>query len=271
MVFASRATPRRYAPFMPYEVQTTVYEGPFDLLLHLITREEVDLWEISLSAIVDAYLAEVEGMGVVDLDGATEFLVIAATLVELKCRRLLPGTVDVDVDEELALFEERDLLLARLLECKTFRDAGSALARLAATAGLSHPRTAGPEPLLLALAPDLLAGVSPADLRGAYLRATEPKPPPRVDIDHVAPIRVSVRDVVDELAASLPVHRQVTFRQLTSGVSSRLDVIVRFLAVLELYKQGLVELDQPSTFGELTVTWTGPETAALATVDVYEG
>src|SRR3712207_1802775 len=109
---------------MPYEVQTTVYEGPFDLLLHLITREEVDLWEISLSAIVDAYVTEVERMDVVDLDGATEFLVIAATLVELKCRRLLPGPADVDVDEELALFEERDLLLARLLECKTFRDAG---------------------------------------------------------------------------------------------------------------------------------------------------
>ena len=256
---------------MPYEVQTTVYEGPFDLLLHLITREEVDLWEISLSAIVDAYLAEVEGMGVVDLDVATEFLVIAATLVELKCRRLLPGTAEVDVDEELALFEERDLLLARLLECKTFRDAGSALARLAGAAGLSHPRTAGLEPHLLALAPDLLAGVSAADLRAAYLRATEPKPPPRVDIDHVAPIRVSVHDVVDELTASLPARGKVTFGRLTSGVATRLDVIVRFLALLELYKQGLVELDQPSTFGELTVVWTGHQTAELATVNAYEG
>jgi segregation and condensation protein A len=256
---------------MPYEVQTTVYEGPFDLLLHLITREEVDLWEISLSAIVDAYVAEVERMEVVDLDGATEFLVIAATLVELKCRRLLPGPADVDVDEELALFEERDLLLARLLECKTFRDAGEALARLAGAAGLSHPRTAGLEPHLLELAPDLLGGVSPTDLRAAYLRATEPKRPPSVDLDHVAPIRLSVRDVVDELAVSLPTRGAVTFRRLTSGLASRLDVIVRFLAVLELYKQGLVELDQPSTFGDLTVTWTGSATAALATVDVYEG
>ncbi len=262
---------RPYCSYVPYEVQTTVYEGPFDLLLHLITREEVDLWEISLSAIVDAYLAEVERMGVVDLDGATEFLVIAATLVELKCRRLLPGPADVDVDEELALFEERDLLLARLLECKTFRDAGEALARLAGAAGLSHPRTAGLEPHLLELAPDLLGGVTPADLRAAYLRATEPKRPPKIDLDHVAPIRLSVRDVVDELAVSLPAQRRVTFRRLTAGVPTRLDVIVRFLAVLELYKQGLVDLDQPSTFGELTVTWTGPATAELAAVDVYEG
>jgi segregation and condensation protein A len=257
---------------MPYEVQTTVFEGPFDLLLHLITREEVDLWEISLSGIVDAYVAEVERMGAVDLDGATEFLVIAATLVELKCRRLLPGPADVDLDEELALFEERDLLLARLLECKTFRDAGEALARLAGAAGLSHPRTAGPEPHLLVLAPDLLAGVSPADMRAAYLRATEPKPPPpRVDLDHVAPIRVSVRDVVDELAVTLPASGRVTFRHLTQGLATRLDVIVRFLALLELYKQGLIDLDQPSTFGELSVTWTGPASAELAAVDVYEG
>src|SRR5919199_692861 len=144
---------------MPYEVSTPVYEGPFDLLLHLITREEVDLWEVSLAAIVDAYVAEIERMGTVDLEVATEFLVVAATLVELKCRRLLPGPDDVELDEELALFEERDLLLARLLECKTFRNAASAMSRLAAAAADSHPRTAGLEPRFLALTPDLLAGV----------------------------------------------------------------------------------------------------------------
>ena len=256
---------------MPYEVQTTVYEGPFDLLLHLITRDEVDLWEVSLSAIVDAYLAEIERMGVPDLDAATEFLVIAATLVELKCRRLLPGPDDVELDEELALFEERDLLLARLLECKTFRDAGAALARLGEAAGLSQPRTAGLDPHLLALAPDLLAGVSAADLQAAYLRATTPRPVPRVDLDHVAPVRISVRDVVDELVVALPTAGPVTFRHLARHLPTRLDVIVRFLALLELYKQGLVELDQPSTFGELTVTWTGASTSELAAVDAYEG
>ena len=113
-----------------YEVSTEVFEGPFDLLLHLILREQVDLYEISLARIVDAYLAEVERMEALDLDVATEFLLIAATLVELKARRLLPDREDVDLDEELALWEERDLLLARLLECKTFKDAAGVLRRL---------------------------------------------------------------------------------------------------------------------------------------------
>ena len=154
---------------MPYEVHTPVYEGPFDLLLHLILREEVELWEVSLSAIVDAYLAELEGLvngpgtqPILDLDVATEFLLIAATLVELKARRLLPGLEDLELDEELLRFEERDLLLARLLECKTFKDAAAALQRLSTEAGRSYPRTAGLEDRFLEIAPDLLAGVSAA-------------------------------------------------------------------------------------------------------------
>jgi segregation and condensation protein A len=114
---------------MAYEVQTSVFEGPFDLLLHLILKQEVDLWEISLSVIVDAYLSELERMDHLDLDVATEFLLIAATLVELKARRLLPGVDEVELDEELLRFEERDLLLARLLECKTFKDASKVLER----------------------------------------------------------------------------------------------------------------------------------------------
>ena len=115
---------------MGYEVATPVFAGPFDLLLHLILREQVDLYEVSLADIVDAYLAEVERLSVVDLEVATEFLLIAATLVELKTRRLLPGAEPVDLDDELAVWEERDLLLARLLECKTFQDVAEVLARL---------------------------------------------------------------------------------------------------------------------------------------------
>src|SRR4051794_11992427 len=136
---------------MAFAVATPVFEGPFDLLLHLILREQVDLYEISLSRIVDAYLVEVERMEVVDLDVATEFLLIAATLVELKARRLLPGRDDVDLDEELSLWEERDLLLARLLECKAFKDAAGAFERLAAGAGRSLPRLVGPEQQFLGL------------------------------------------------------------------------------------------------------------------------
>ncbi|MGI8776938.1 MAG: segregation and condensation protein A [Acidimicrobiales bacterium] len=263
---------------MPYDVQTPVYQGPFDLLLHLICRDEIDLWDVSLSSIVDAYVAEIERIGTLDLDVATEFLVVAATLVELKCRRLLPGPDDVELDEELALFEERDLLLARLLECKTFRNAAAAMSRLAAAAANSHPRTSGLEPRFLALTPDLLAGLGPLDLRAAWLAATTPRPVPQVDLDHVAPVRVSVADVVDELASSLPGTGRRSFRSITSRLATRLDVIVHFLALLELYKQGRVELDQLESFGELTVAWVAtawvdvtPGLGASDRVDSYDG
>src|SRR4029450_9423454 len=150
---------------MPYDVTTAVFEGPFDLLLHLILREQVDLYEVSLAAIVDAYLAELERIQSLDLDVATEFLLIAATLGELKARRLLPGRDDVDLDEELALWEERDLLLARLLECKTFKDGAPPLARLAGVASRSYPRAAVIEARFADLTPDLLEGITPAKLR----------------------------------------------------------------------------------------------------------
>ena len=218
-------------------MSTPVFEGPFDLLLHLIVRDQVDVYQVSLARIVDAYLAEIERMGALDLDVATEFLLIAATLVELKTRRLLPGAEDPESEEELALLEERDLLLARLLECKTFRDAGVALSRMASLAALSWPRTAGLEERFLALMPDFLAGVRGEDLHAAFLRATAPKPLPKVDLDHVAPIRVSVADAVDDVVGRLSAAGEgsrLTFRELTLGLEHRLEVIVRFLAVLEL-------------------------------------
>jgi segregation and condensation protein A len=260
---------------MPYEVQTPVFEGPFDLLLHLILRSQLDVYEISLAAIVDAYVTEMEHMSSLDLEIATEFLLIAATLVELKTRGLLPGRDDVDLDEELALWEQRDLLLSRLLECKTFKDASGELQRLAASAALSLPRTAGLEERFADVAPDLLAGITPEALRAAAVRALAPKPVPRVDMDHVAPIRLSVADAVVELVEILSHRARQTFRQLAAGAGTRLDVIVRFLAVLELFKQGLVELEQAETFGTLTVVWLGTPSAmaeaGLDTVDIYEG
>jgi segregation and condensation protein A len=258
---------------MPYEVQTPVFEGPFDLLLHLITREQVDLWDISLSRIVDAYIAELEKMDHLDLDAATEFLLIAATLVELKTRRMLPGRDDIDLDEELQLWEERDLLLSRLLECKTFKDAAHALSDLATAAERSFPRTAGLEEQFFNLTPDLLEGVTGDRLRTAFLKAMTPKPVPRIDLDHVAPIRASVSDALVELADELPRIGRISFRRLTQELVERLEVIIRFLAVLELYKQGLVDLDQTERFGDIEVIWIGGEHALLdqELVDVYEG
>jgi len=238
---------------MGYEVRTDVFEGPFDLLLHLILRQEVDLWEVSLSRIIDEYLLELDRMESLDLEVATEFLLIAATLVELKTRRLLPTPEDLELDEELLRFEERDLLLARLLECKTFQDAAATLQSLMRAADRSLPRVAGPEEPFRSLVPDPLERVRPEALHSAARRALTPKVQARVDTDHVAPIRVSVAEAVGLVLDALPAGESRTFRQLSAGLVERLDVIVRFLAVLELYKQGVVDLDQTVTFGELTV------------------
>jgi len=238
---------------MPYEVSTPVFEGPFDLLLHLILKEEVDLWEISLARIVDTFCAEVEQMERVDLDSATEFLLIAATLVELKARRLLPGRDDVELDEELSRFEHRDLLLARLLECKTFQDAARVLHEQLLDASRSVPRTVGPEEPFRSLAPDPLERVALDALLAAAQRGLAPPPDEEVRTDHVAPIRASVRDAIETVLALLPTTGAVRFRDLTLGVGQRLEVIVRFLAVLELFKQGVVDLEQTESFGELVV------------------
>lgn len=259
---------------MPYEVHTPVFDGPFDLLLHLILREQVDLYEIHLSEIVDAYLIELERMERLDLEVATEFLLIAATLVELKARRLLPDDSELDLDDELGLWEERDLLLARLVECKTFKDAALVLRRLTAHAARAYPRRVGPvEERFIGLAPDLLATTTPEDLRDAYLKATAPKPVVRVDLSHVTPIKVTVAEAVEELIDELPRAGTLTFRQLTAELVDRIEVVVRFLAVLELFKQGVVELDQPEAFGDIAITWVGAADlrADAITVDVYDG
>jgi len=238
---------------MVLDVHTSVYEGPFDLLLHLILKQEVDLWEVSLSGIIDQYLTELDRMESLDLDVATEFLLIAATLVELKARRLLPGLDDAELDEELLRFEERDLLLARLLECKTFKDAALTLDTLARRASRSVPRLAGPEEPYRWLVPDPLERIRPAALRAAALRMLAAKPEPTVDTEHIAPVRASVRDAVESLLRLLPASEPMSFRALVAGVETRLEVVVRFLGVLELYKQGMVDILQFQNFGELLV------------------
>ena len=256
------------------DVQTPVFEGPLDLLLHLILRDQVELYDISLCSIVDAYLLELAKVETLDLEIATEFLLIAATLVELKARRLLPDLDDGELDDDLSLWEERDLLLARLLECKTFKEAAAVLERLHHSAARSVPRTCGPDERFVDLTPDALEGVSPERLRTAFFSATRPREAPRVDLHHVGPIRVSVVEAVEELAGILPGLRRCTFRELTSAYVERLEIVVRFLAVLELYKQGLIDVDQASNFGDIGIRWTGGDddaAMALAGVDSYEG
>lgn len=259
---------------MPYEVHTPVFDGPFDLLLHLILREQVELYDVDLSDIVDSYLVELERMEHFDLEVATEFVLIAATLVELKVRRLLPGDREVDLDDEFGLWEERDLLLARLIECKTFKDAALVLRRLSSEASRCYPRRVGPiEDRFIGLAPDLLTRVTPRDLRDAFLRATAPKPVIRVDLSHITPLKTTVAEAVEEMLDELPRVGRVTFRDLTADLVDRIEVVVRFLALLELFKQGALDIEQARSFGDINIIWIGDSdtSAAPLAVDVYEG
>ena len=260
---------------MPIDVATPVYEGPFDLLLHLIMREEVDIHEVSLSSIVDAYLAELSRMQEFDLEIATEFLLIAATLVELKARRLLPGRENVDLDDELALWEERDLLLARLLECKTFKDVARVFSAFVDDADRVYARTTGPDETFAHVMPDLLEGVTVSKLQNALVSAITPRPVPTINTFHVSPVRFTVAEAVEELMDELPRAGRTSFRELTRDLIERLEIVVRFLALLEMYKQGWIDIDQGERFGDIVVLWTGdgPGDAAdaPAMVDDYDG
>lgn len=258
---------------MPIDVSTPVFEGPFDLLLHLILREEVDIHEISLTTIVDAYLGELARMQQLDLEVATEFLLIAATLVELKSRRLLPGRENVDLDDELALWEERDLLLARLLECKTFKDVSTVLAVFVQDADRIFGRSVGPDERFASVAPDPLEGLTVARLQRGFISAITPRTTPTLSLFHVSPIRFTVAEVVSDFIRDLPGLGRTTFRALTVGFVDRLEIVVRFLAILELYKQGYIDLDQHDRFGEIEVQWTGagPEAGETLEIDSYDG
>lgn len=258
-----------------YVVTTPVFEGPVDLLLHLVGTHEVDVLEIPLAPVVDAFVAELAARRAdLTMDVLSEFLLVAAILVELKSQGLLPGPDEVEDDEELVGWEERDLLLSRLLECRAYAAAADAFVALSDLASRSVPREVGLDEGFVVHAPDLLAGVSPDQLAQAYLRATAERPAPSVDLSHVTVDAVTVSETVAALVGVLPVQGRTTFRQLTCGLTSRMEVIVHFLALLELCKQGKVRLGQGRSFGDLEVAWIEDRrllAAVSAGVDEYDG
>jgi segregation and condensation protein A len=240
---------------MAYEVKLEVFEGPIDLLLHLITRQRVDIYDVSLATITEEYLNAISGSDSLDLETATGFLVVAATLLELKSARLLPSRGPDDV--EAALLEERDLLLARLVECATYREAGLFLGAALRRGEAWRPRDVSLEPQFVNLAPDLLAHVGLDDIRQAAEIALQPKPQPILDTSHVAPIVASVRDAIVEIADRLAGGAPASFEDLCGRRNDRIEVVVLFLALLELFKAGAVDLDQSERFGAIRATWTG--------------
>jgi segregation and condensation protein A len=241
---------------VPYEVHTPVFEGDLELLTQLVSRQELDVFGLCLASLVEAFLA-VAGGEPYDLDTSTEFLLLAATLVELKTRYLLIEDDD-DVPDELPTPEDRDLLLARLLQGRTFKEAAGVLAALIRAADRCAPRRMGPEEPLASVEIDPLDSVTADELRSALFRALVARPV--VDLYHVTPIRASVSDAIDRVLGALTRCEQLSLFDLNiEEPADTLEYIVRFLAVLELFKQGLVEIEQVDAFGDLVVRSAPPE------------
>jgi segregation and condensation protein A len=256
-----------------FQVTLTNFTGPFDLLLQLIGKRKLDVTEVALHTVTDDFIAYIRAMGDDwDLDEASEFLVVAATLLDLKAARLLPAAA-VEDEEDLALLEARDLLFARLLQYKAFKEAAAHLAMLTQTSGRRWPRMVALEPRYAEALPDLVLGVGAVRLAELAARALAPKQPPVVSIDHVHMVRVSVREHAAALRDKLVRMRIANFRVLCADCQSTLEVVARFLALLELYREGLVGFEQVQALGELTVRWTGPDDASAAEllVDEYAG
>jgi segregation and condensation protein A len=259
-------------PSTGFQVTLANFSGPFDLLLQLIGKHKLDVTEVALSQVTNEFIAYISALGDDwDLDEASEFLVVAATLLDLKAARLLPAAA-VEDEEDLALLEARDLLFARLLQYKAFKEAAAFLAGLAETGSRRWPRSVALEPRYAEALPDLVLTIGPTRLARLAAKAMTPKAPPVVSIDHVHLVRVSVREHAAAVRDKLIQVRVATFRVLCADCSSTLEVVARFLALLELYREGLVAFEQVQALGELSVRWTGPDDPAVElSVDEYAG
>jgi segregation and condensation protein A len=251
--------PGETRPAAGFEVHLDVFEGPFDLLLGLISKHKLDITEIALSSVTDEFIAYIRAKADGwDLDQVSYFLVVAATLLDLKAARLLPAG-EVDDEEDLALLEARDLLFARLLQYRAYKEVAAELASRMAAAGRRFPRRVPMEPRFVELLPEVLLGLGPVEFAAIAARTLTPKPPPEVSTAHLHMPITSVREQVSLLSGRLARLRRATFRQLTSDCGGTYEVIARFLAVLELYRRGRIALDQAAPLGDLYVSWTAPE------------
>ena len=255
-----------------FSVRLDEFEGPFDLLLSLIAKHRLDVTVLALHTVIDDFLAHIRARGAEwDLDEATEFLVVAATLLDLKAARLLPSG-EVEDEEDLALLEARDILFARLLQYRAYKDVSAVLAELLRTGSRRHPREVGLDPEFSGLLPEVLIGLGPLEFAAMAAKALAPRPVPQVGTGHIHAVRVSVREQAAILVDRLRRHPSATFRSLTSDCDTTLLVVARFLALLELYRDGAVAFDQVSPLGELHVRWTGAAEGEVAVAaEEYEG
>ena len=253
-----------------FEVTLDNFSGPFDLLLSLIAKHQMDVTEVALAVVTDEFISFIRTQQEWDLSQASEFLVIAATLLDLKAARLLPGT-STDEIEDLELLEARDLLFARLLQYRAFKEVAAHLGAEWERHGRAHPRSVALEPQLAALLPELVLQIGPEDLARLAAAALAPRPAPDgVDISHLHAPVVSVREQAAMIVDKLRREHAVTFRGLASDAGSINVVVARFLALLELFREGAVSFDQASALGELTIRWIGSSDGEVEVADDYD-
>jgi segregation and condensation protein A len=261
------------APESGFSVHLDNFDGPFDLLLQLISRHKLDITEISLSLVTDEFIAfiralEASGEGW-RLDQATEFLVIAATLLDLKAARLLPSG-EIEDEEDLALLEARDILFARLLQYRAFKEIAASFQEAIAQAEKSFPRVVALDPALAALLPEVLIGVGPERFAAIAERVLTPKAPPVVAVEHLHSALVSVTEESKLVVEALRKGRTVSFRNLIQGADSTLVVVARFLALLDLYRQGALRFEQVIALGELQISWVGSDEGEILVSDEFD-
>lgn len=257
-------------PAAVFNVHLSNFEGPFDLLLQLISRHQMDITEVALSKVTDEFVAHIKlGGAAWDLDQTSQFVVVAATLLDLKAARLIPSG-EVDDEEDLALLEARDLLFARLLQYRAFKQVADYLADAMATQALHQPREVALEPGLARLLPDVDIAVSPEQLAAIAARALAPRPAEVLSLGHLHAPAVSVVEQAAILVARLRRSGAATFRSLTGDSASPMMTVARFLAVLELFKEGAVTFEQVTPLGELTVRWTGGNMGELTISDEFD-
>jgi segregation and condensation protein A len=262
-----------------FEVRLDNFEGPFDLLLSLISKHKLDITEVSLHQVTDEFIAHVKagasshGDGNWDLEQTSSFLVVASTLLDLKSARLLPQG-EIEDEEDLALLEARDLLFARLLQYRAFKQVAAVVERRLAEESRRHPRAVGLEERYAGLLPEVLIGIGLDAFAALAAKALEPRPELEVSLEHIHAPAVSVREQAEVVAERLRRTGTMTFRALCGDSPDMITTVARFLALLELFRENAVAFDQISPLGELTVRWTGgddPDSVADLRIDEFEG
>ena len=249
------------------------FDGPFDLLLQLISRHKMDITEVALGTVTDEFISYIKQLenseNGWDLDKTTEFLVVAATLLDLKAAKLLPSG-EVDDESDLALLEARDLLFARLLQYRAFKEIAAIFSERIGREEKSFPRTVALEPHFAQLLPEVLIGVGAQRFAAIANRVLTPKTAPTFSIDHLHRPLVSVAEQAVKVVEMLRKAGRVAFRSLVSDASSTLVVVARFLALLELYREGVVRFEQVISLGELQITWVGSADGEVRVSDEFD-